>query len=95
MSREENERKKQRFPVPVLKFPRSACPKRGNPDPQSLFLKRIQNCITFIYFLRKIPLIRISWVNECQLNLNFSRLPIESRLLNPINTSYEYIYMQC
>lgn len=76
-----------------VEIPQRCLSKEGKIQiPQSLFLKRIQNTITFLYFLCKIPLIRISWINECQLNLNFCGLPTVQRLLNPINTPCKYIY---
>lgn len=41
MSMNKNERKKQKSPIHGLKFPGGDCPKKENPDPQSLFLKKM------------------------------------------------------
>lgn len=41
MGMKKNERKKQKFLIPRLKFPGGVCPKKENPDPHSLFLKRM------------------------------------------------------
>lgn len=72
-----HERKKQKFLIPQWKYPGGACPKRENADPQSLFQKTVENSVTFLYILRKIPLIRISCINECQVNLKFCGPPTE------------------